>query len=115
VRTDLEIWKAIRQAVLVHRVSQRAACVKYKLGWHSLKMILAHAEPPGYRQSQVRPRRVLAAVLPIIHEILEADQKAARKQGHTAERIFEWLKAEYGCPGGQAFKSLSLSLAQGNT
>jgi hypothetical protein len=43
----------------------------------------------------------LAAVLPIIHEILEADQKAPRKQRHTAKRIFERLKAEYGYPGGK--------------
>jgi hypothetical protein len=49
-------WKAIRQDVLVHGLSQRAACVKYKLGWHTLKKILAHAEPPGYRKNEPRPR-----------------------------------------------------------
>ena len=43
----MEIWKAIRQDVLVHGLSQRAACLKYKLGWHTLKKILAHAEPAG--------------------------------------------------------------------
>ena len=77
-------------------MSQRAACTKYRLGWHTLKKILTHAEPPGYRQSQARPRRVWAAVLPIILEILEADGKAPKKQRLTAKRIFERLKAEYG-------------------
>ncbi len=66
VRSDRENWKAIRQDVLVHGLSQRAACEKYQLGWHTLKKILAHAELPGYRQRQARPRRVLAPVLPII-------------------------------------------------
>jgi transposase len=99
-RTCELTWR-FRQDVLVHGLSQRAACEKYKLGWHTLKKILAHAEPPGYRQRQARPRRVLAAVLPIIHEILEADQKAPRKQRHTAMRIFERLKAEYGYLGGK--------------
>lgn len=101
MRSDMENWKAIRQDVLVHGLSRRGACEKYKLGWHTLKKILAHAEPPGYRQRQSRPKRVLAAVLPIIHEILEADRKAPKKQRHTAKRIFERLKTEYGYLGGK--------------
>jgi len=35
--------------VLTGELSQRAACEKYDLGWHTLKKILAHDEPPGYR------------------------------------------------------------------
>jgi transposase len=97
----MENWTAIRQDVLVHGLSQRAACEKYQLGWHTLKKILSHAEPPGYRQKQARPRRVLAPVLPIIHEILDSDQKAPKKQRHTAKRIFERLKAEYGYLAGR--------------
>ena len=46
----MENWKEIRQDVLVNGLSKRAACVKYRLGWHTLKKILAHAEPPRYRQ-----------------------------------------------------------------
>jgi transposase len=97
----MENWKEIRQQVLVNGLSQRAACEKYQLGWQTLKKILAHSEPPGYRQREARPRPVLAPVLPIIHEILVADQKAPKKQRHTAKRIFERLKAEYGYRGGK--------------
>ena len=46
MRSDMESWKAMRQDVLVHGLSQRAACAKYRLGWHTLKKILAHAELP---------------------------------------------------------------------
>ena len=44
--------KAIRQDVLVNGLSQRAACAKHKLGWHTMKTIVGHAEPPDDRQSQ---------------------------------------------------------------
>jgi len=97
----MENWKEIRQQVLVNGLSQRAACEKYKLGWQTLKKILSHSEPPGYRQKEARPRPVLAPVLPVIHEILKSDQKAPKKQRHTAKRIFERLKAEYGYLGGK--------------
>ena len=79
-------WKEIRQQVLVNGMSQRAACAKYRLGWHTLKMILAHVEPPVYRQCQARPRRVLAPMLPVIHEILEADGKAPWKPAEVEQR-----------------------------
>jgi len=97
----MQNWTAIRQDVLVQGLSQRAACAKYKLGWHTLKKILAHAEPPGYRTSQPRPKRKLEPFLPIIHEILQSDQQAPRKQRHTARRIFERLQTEYGYQGGK--------------
>lgn len=93
----MENWNRFAKDVLVNGLSQRTACAKYILGWHTLKKILAHAEPSGYRQSQVRPRRVLATVLPIIQEILEADQNAPKKQRHTVKRIFERLNAPVGC------------------
>ena len=38
--------------------------------------------------------------LPTIHEILEADKAAPRKQRHTAIRIFERLRDEHGFTGG---------------
>jgi transposase len=101
VRSDMEFWKEIRRQVLTKELSQRAAQKKYGLGWHTLKKILAHAEPTGYRQQQPRPKRKLEAFLPIIHQILEEDRKAPKKQRHTAKRIFERLRDEHGYQGGQ--------------
>jgi transposase len=97
----MEFWKEVRQQVLTGQMSRRAALKKYGLGWHTLKKILAHAEPPGYRTSQPRRKRKLEPFLPIIHEILEADRQAPRKQRHTAQRIFERLRDEQGYQGGQ--------------
>jgi transposase len=92
----MEFWKEVRRQVLTNELSQRAACKKYGLGWHTLKKILAHAEPPGYRTSQPRPKRKLEPFLPMIRQILEDDRQAPRKQRHTAKRIFERLRDEHG-------------------
>ena len=88
----MEFWKEVRRQVLTNELSQRAACKKYALGWHTLKKILAHEEPPGYRLSQPRRKRKLEPFLSIIHQILESDREAPRKQRHTAQRIFERLR-----------------------
>ena len=100
MRTDMEFWKEVRQQVLTKKLSRRAACKQYRLGWHTLKKILTYAEPPGYRQQQPRRKRKLESLLPVIHQILEADRQAPRKQRHTAKRIFQRLRDEHGYQGG---------------
>jgi transposase len=96
----MEFWTTVRRQVLTGELSQRAACEKYRLGWHTLKKILAHAEPPGYRQRQPRKKRKFERFLPIVHEMLAADREAPKKQRHTAWRIFQRLRDEHGYDGG---------------
>ncbi|MDP9145192.1 MAG: IS21 family transposase [Actinomycetota bacterium] len=91
----MEIWKEVRRQVLTNELSKRGACKQYGLGWWTLKKILAHEEPLGYRQSQPRPRPKIDPFLPIIHQILVDDRQAPRKQRHTAWRIFERLRNEH--------------------
>ena len=57
-------------------------------------------EPPGYQLKQPRPKRKLDPFLRIIHEILERDRQAPRKQRHTAQRIFDRLVSEHDYDGG---------------
>ncbi len=97
----MEFWRDVRRQVLTGELSRRAACRKHGLGWHTLKKILSHEEPPGYRQSQPRTKRKLEPFLPIIHQILADDRQAPKKQRHTARRIFERLRDEHGYQGGQ--------------
>ena len=96
MRSDMEFWKEVRREVLTNGLSQRAARQKYGLGWHTLKKILTHAEPPGYRQRQPRVKRKLEEYLPVIEQILEGDREAPKKQRHTNRRIFERLRDEHG-------------------
>ena len=101
MRSDMEFWKEVRREVLTGQLSQREACRKYGLGWHTLKKILEHDAPPGYRQSQPRKKRKLEPFLPVIFQILEDDRQAPKKQRHTAHRIFERLRDEQGYTGGE--------------
>ena len=98
--TDMENWAEIRRRVLVDGLSKRAACREYDLHWDTLTKILSHAEPPGYRRTAPRPRPKLDPFLGVIHQILEGDKKAPRKQRHTAIRIFQRLRDEHGYRGG---------------
>ncbi|MGA3354806.1 MAG: hypothetical protein ABSD85_16735 [Acidimicrobiales bacterium] len=93
-------WTEIRHKVLVNGVSKRSVCREYGLGWWTLYKILTHPEPPGYRVSAERSRPKLGEFLGVIDEILEADKTAPVKQRHTARRIFERLRDEYGYSGG---------------
>ena len=97
----MEFWRDVRRQVLTGELSRRGACRKYGLGWHTLKKILSHEEPPGYRQSEPRPKRKLEPFLPVIHQILTDDRQAPKKQRHTARRIFERLRDEHGYQGGR--------------
>jgi len=95
----MEFWTEVRRRVLTGELSKREACKVYDLHWDTLKKILSHEEPPGYRKRQERERPVLGPFIPLIHQILEADKKAPKKQKHTSKRIFERL-CEKGYQGG---------------
>ena len=96
----MELWAEIRRRVLGGELSKRAACREYEIHWETLEKILDHAEPPGYRRSKPKPRPVIDPFLDTLHEILEADKQAPKKQRHTAIRIFERLRDEHGYTGG---------------
>jgi transposase len=100
VYTNMENWTEIRRRVLVDGQSKRAVCREFAIHWDTLTKILRHPEPPGYRRTAPRPRPKLDPFLPVIHQILEQDRKAPRKQRHTARRIFERLRDEHGYTGG---------------
>jgi transposase len=93
-------WTEIRRKVVVDGASKRSVCREYGLGWWTLDKILTHPEPPGYRVSAERARPKLGEFLGVIDEILESDKTAPPKQRHTARRIFERLRDEYGYSGG---------------
>ncbi|MGC9963585.1 MAG: IS21 family transposase [Acidimicrobiales bacterium] len=92
-------WTEIRRKVLVEGASKRSIRRDYNIGSEALEKILANSEPPGYRQQAARPKPKLGEFLGVIDEILEADKTAPPKQRHTARRIFERLRDEYGYTG----------------
>jgi transposase len=86
--------------VLVEKASKRSVCRDYGMAHKTLQKILANTEPPGYRTAAPRPRTKLGPYLSVIEEILASDRDAPPKQHHTAKRIFERLRDEYGYEGG---------------
>jgi transposase len=96
----MELWAEIRRRVLLREISKREACRVYEIHWATLKKILAHEEPPGYRRSRAIRRPTIEPVLPLIRQILDADKTAPKKQRHTAHRIWQRLRDEHGFTGG---------------
>ena len=92
----MEKWAEIRRLVWVEDRSKRSVCREFNIHWSTLQKILGHTEPPGYRQAQPRAKRKIGPFLGVIDEILESDKKVHRQQRHTARRIFERLRHEYG-------------------
>ena len=95
----MEDWTDIRERVASGKVSKRAILRETGMHWLTLKKILTHSEPPGYRLRQARPQQKLGPYQERIEQILKEDQLLPRKQRHTAKRIWERLK-EAGFTGG---------------
>ena len=95
----MEQWSEIRRRVLVEGVRKRQIIRETGMHWETLKKILEHSEPPGYRQRQARQRKKLEPYLPKIEQFLQEDKALPRKQRHTAKRIWERLQ-EAGFTGG---------------
>jgi transposase len=100
VFNDMNRWTEIRKKVLVEGISKRQVMEEDGLHWETLKKILDHSAPPGYRMNQERPQIKLGPFLGRIKQILEDDKHIHKKQHHTAKRIFERLRAEDGYTGG---------------
>jgi transposase len=97
---SVELYAAVRRAVFVEGVSERRAARRFGIARKSVRKMLRFALPPGYTRSQPLHRPKLGPFVELIEQILAEDQKQPRKQRHTAQRLFDRLKAEYGYDGG---------------
>ena len=96
----VDVYLRVRRAVMVEGMSIREASRVFGLHRDTVRKMLDYSVPPGYRR-QIPPRRPkLEDFTGVIDRILEDDHKAPRKQRHTAKRIFERLRDEYGFDGG---------------
>ena len=112
---DMEQWSEIRRRVLVEGVSRRQILRETGMHWLTLRKILEHSQPPGYRQHKPRPRKKLGDYWGRIEQILQEDRAMPRKQRHTAKRIWERLRQEGFTGGytvvGQDFQTFAKYLA----
>ena len=96
----MELYAAVRRSVYVEGLSERAAARRFGLARETVRKMLRYRRPPGYRRAQPVRRPKLDAFTGIIDQILREDQSRPKKQRHTAKRIGERLRAEYGFTGG---------------
>ncbi|MGO8871855.1 MAG: IS21 family transposase [Acidimicrobiales bacterium] len=108
----MDQWTEIRQKVLVEGASKRSIHRDYGIGHQALAKILANPEPPGYQMAVIRRKPVLGPFLGVIDEILAADHDAPVKQRHTAKRIFERLRDDYGYVGGYSQVQVAVASAK---
>jgi transposase len=99
VYKNMEWWTKIRLEVLRGDTGKREILRREGIHWETLKKILQHPEPPGYRMTQSRPKPKIGPLLDTIAQIIESDKALPKKQRHTAKRIFERIK-ERGYQGG---------------
>lgn len=90
--TDMEWWTKIRLELLREEKKQAEVLRREGIHWSTLKKILEHAEPPGYRMKEVRPKPKIGPYLERIAQILESDKELPKRQRHTAKRIYERIK-----------------------
>ena len=94
-----DLYLRVRPACHVDGLSQREAASRFGIARETVRKMLRHSEPPGYRRRQPPKRPKLAPFTDIIDRILEEDRPVHRKQRHTAKRIFERLRDEHGFTG----------------
>lgn len=90
--TAMDWWTKIRLEVSREESSKREILRREGIGWDTLKKILRHPEPPGYRLQEPRPKPKIGAYLERIAQIIEEDKAFPKKQRHTAKRIYERLR-----------------------
>jgi transposase len=92
-RAKVELFEAIRREYQYGIGTIKGVARKFGVHRRMVRQALENAMPPE-RKNPVRERPVLGPVQAFIDEILETDQKAPRKQRHTAHRIYVRIDQE---------------------
>jgi transposase len=96
----VELYAQVRRLVMVDGHSQRAVARDFGLSRPMVRKMLQHAMPPGYRRTRTPRRPKIEPFLGLIEATLESDKSVHRKQRHTAQKLFDRLRAEHGYTGG---------------
>jgi len=95
----VELYAQVRRSVYVEGISEREAVRRFGIARETVRKMLRYATLPGYQRRKPVRRPKLGAFTGIIDHILVDDREEPRKQRHTAKRIHERLRDEYGFDG----------------
>ena len=96
----VELYLRVRRACMVDGMSIREASRMFGVHRDTVRKMLEHPVPPGYRMRRPRRRPKLEGFSEVIDRILRDDLGLPRKQRHTAKRIHERLRDEHDFDGG---------------
>jgi len=105
----MHLWSTVRRALLVDKMSKRAACKHFGLNFRTISKIAANPLPGSYERSSP-DTTVISPFLSDIEGYLTDDQSQPRKQRHTCKRIYERLRVEHGYTG--SYRTVCLTVAQ---
>jgi len=92
-------YDLVRQMFYRRGVGKREISRRTGIHRDTIEKMLRYSRPPGYRLTKPRSKSKLGPYLHIIDQMLEDDKKAPKKQNHTAIRILNRLKEEFGFTG----------------
>jgi transposase len=98
----VEHYERIRRKVIAEGNSQRETARELHHSRKTVKKALEHSSPLPYTRRKPVLRPVMDQFRTIIDTWLEEDTHRPRKQRHTAARIFQRLRDEYGFKGAES-------------
>ncbi len=96
----VELYGRVRYAVQIEGLSHREAARQFGIDPRTVAKMVKFSVPPGYVRKRPPARPKLDPFILVIAGILVDDKSRPKKQQHTAKRIFERLRDEYGFTGG---------------
>jgi transposase len=96
----VELYGRVRYAVQIEGLSHREAARQFGIDPRTVAKMVKFSVPPGYVRKRPSARPKLDPFILVIAGILVDDKSRPKKQQHTAKRIFERLRDEYGFTGG---------------
>ena len=95
----VDMYVRVRRACMVEGMSIREAARVFGLHRDTVRKMLVYSVPPGYRRERPPRRPKLEPYTGVIDRILDEDLSLPKKQRHTAKRIYDRLRDEYGFTG----------------
>jgi len=92
-RAKVELFEQVRREYELGIGTIQGVSRKFGVHRRMVREALANALP-AHRKKPERKRPKLAAAIPFIDTLLEADRKAPRKQRHSSHRFWVRLRAE---------------------
>lgn len=89
----------IRREYFLNRKSMREIAKELHHSRKTIRQAIYDPGVPEYKRSRPAPKRAIGPFVELIQQWLKEDKQRPAKQRHTAKRIYERLREEYGYRG----------------